>query len=42
MSTILYYTHSLYYEKRNRLLNEAEELIDQIHSTNGFDEKFIK
>ncbi len=39
MSDNTYFTDSLYYEERNRLLNQVEELIDQFHSTDDIDEK---
>jgi hypothetical protein len=42
MSTIVYYTHQLFYGRRNGLLNQAEELIDQNYSTDDIDEKIIK
>ncbi len=39
MSDNTYFTYQLYYEKRNILLDEAKELIDQIQSTDEIDEK---
>ena len=43
MSDNKYYTHpTLFYGRRNGLLNQAEELIDQIYSTDDIDEKIIK
>jgi hypothetical protein len=34
--------YPLFYGTRNRLLRQAEELVDQYHSTDDIDEKFIK
>jgi len=42
MSDNTYFTYQLFYGRRNGLLNQAEELIDQNYSTDDIDEKIIK